>query len=272
MYRPSSGAGKHLAYVTLHPMTDMPSRASDSHDDFAPSNPRPRSSPSFQGTTVPRPKALAVPSPTTLLALISGAAAFAGLASLALRRTPNRLDVAITTRLQRSLPLPLERGMRWISSAGYAPFTHSLVVSLAANLWVLGRRREAVFSVGTMGAGFTTGVIKLLVRRPRPDQQFRRQHKTFRDNSFPSGHTTHYTVFYGYVFFLVQRLLPESPLRRALMAYCLTLVVLVGPSRIYLGHHWASDVLAGHLVGFTYLVAMLQAYEAIGALTHPTYD
>ncbi|HVC83382.1 MAG TPA: phosphatase PAP2 family protein [Chloroflexota bacterium] len=250
----------------------MPSRASDSHDDFAPSNPRPRSSHSFQGTTVPRPKALAVPSPTTLLVLTSGAAAFAGLASLALRRTPNRLDVAITTRLQRSLPLPLERGMRWISSAGYAPFTHSLVVSLAANLWVLGRRREAVFSVGTMGAGFTTGVIKLLVRRPRPDQQFRRQHKTFRDNSFPSGHTTHYTVFYGYVFFLVQRLLPESPLRRALMAYCLTLVVLVGPSRIYLGHHWASDVLAGHLVGFTYLVAMLQAYEAIGALTHPTYD
>ncbi|MGH2410701.1 MAG: phosphatase PAP2 family protein [Chloroflexota bacterium] len=209
---------------------------------------------------------------TAMLALACGASAFAGLASLALRSKPNRLDVAITTRLQRSLPAPLGRGMRWISSAGYAPFTHSAVLSLAANLWALGRRREAVFSIGTMGAGFTTGVIKLLVRRPRPDQQFRRQHKTFKDNSFPSGHTTHYTVFYGYVFFLARQYLPESPLRRALMIYCIILVALVGPSRVYLGHHWASDVLAGHLVGLTYLITMIQVYEAIGALTHPTYD
>ncbi|HVA89629.1 MAG TPA: phosphatase PAP2 family protein [Chloroflexota bacterium] len=213
-----------------------------------------------------------VPSAFARIALAGGASAFAGLASLALRRKPNRLDVAITTRLQRSLPLPMGRGMRWISSAGYAPFTHSVVLSLAANLWVLGRRREAVFSVGTMGAGFTTGVIKMLVGRPRPDHRFRQHHKTFKDNSFPSGHTTHYTVFYGYVFFLAQRFLPESPLRTALMGYCVILVTLVGPSRVYLGHHWASDVLAGHLVGFTYLVAMLQVYEAIGALTHPTYD
>ncbi|MGH2390344.1 MAG: phosphatase PAP2 family protein [Chloroflexota bacterium] len=194
------------------------------------------------------------------------------LAVLASRPKPNRLDVAITSRLQRRLPDVAGRALRIISSAGYAPFTHSVVLSLAANLWALDRRREAIFSVGTMGAGFTTGVIKLLVGRPRPDPRFRKHLKPFKDNSFPSGHATHYTAFYGYVFFLAGRSMPESPIRTALMLYCLTLICLVGPSRVYLGHHWASDVLAGHLVGLAYLATMLQAYEAIGVLTRPTYD
>jgi undecaprenyl-diphosphatase len=204
--------------------------------------------------------------------MVGGGGALIGLAALALRSQPNQLDVAITTRLQRRMPRVVGRALRVISSAGYAPFTHSVVLSLAANLWVLGRRREAVFSVGTMGAGFTTGVIKLLVGRPRPDQRFRVHYKPFKDNSFPSGHATHYTVFYGYVYFLAKSLLPESPFRTALMAYCLTLICLVGPSRVYLGHHWASDVLAGHLVGLTYLTAMLQAYEAVDVLMRPTCD
>ncbi len=204
--------------------------------------------------------------------LVGGSAALIGLAVLASRSQPNKLDVEITTRLQRRLPPAAGRALRVISSAGYAPFTHSVVLSLAANLWVLGRKREAVFSVGTMGAGFTTGVIKLLVGRPRPDPRFRVHNKPFKDNSFPSGHATHYTVFYGYVFFLAKTLLPESPFRTALMTYCLTLICLVGPSRVYLGHHWASDVLAGHMVGLTYLTAMLQAYEAVGILMRPTCD
>lgn len=197
------------------------------------------------------------------VALVAGASAFLGLVALARRPTPNRLDVAITMRLQRRASPAFARAMRLVSWPGYAPFTHSVVLSTAANLWVLGRRRDALFAVLTMGAGFTTGVIKILVGRPRPDQQFRQQHKPFKDNSFPSGHATHYTAYYGYIFFLARRYLPPSPLRLAIMVYCASLIALVGPSRIYLGHHWASDVTAGQLVGFTYLIAMLQLYAAL---------
>lgn len=199
-------------------------------------------------------------------ALAGGAAAFVGLATLALRRKPNRLDVAITTRLQRRKSPAFARAMKLISSPGYAPFTHSVVLSLAANLWAVGKRREAVFAIGTMGAGFTTGVIKMAVGRPRPDLRFRQHQRTFKDNSFPSGHATHYTAFYGYVFFLARRNLPAGPLRAVVLSYCAALIALVGPSRVYLGHHWASDVAAGQLVGFTYLMAMLQLQEALEAL------
>lgn len=192
-----------------------------------------------------------------------GAVAFAGLVSLARRPQPNRLDLAITTRLQRRTSPVVARGMRLVSSPGYAPFTHSVVLSTAANLWALGRYRDALFSIATMGAGFTTGICKILVGRPRPGEQFRIHRKTLKDNSFPSGHATHYTAYYGYVFVLAYRYLPHGPLRTGLMRYCLLLILLVGPSRIYLGHHWASDVLAGQLVGFTYLMGMLQIYDAL---------
>lgn len=201
--------------------------------------------------------------PRARVALGVTACAFIGLVALATRSKPNRLDVAITKRFQRRTTPAVAHAMRWISSPGYAPFTHSVVLSMAATLWSLRLRQAAIFTIGTMGAGFTTGVIKIVIGRPRPDPSFRVHKRLLKDNSFPSGHATHYTAFYGYMLYLAYRYLPAGPLRNAITIYCVGLVTLVGPSRIYLGHHWASDVVAGQLVGLTYLLAMLQVYEAL---------
>jgi membrane-associated phospholipid phosphatase len=213
-------------------------------------------------TRLPAP----VPMKELRLAWVIGGGAFVGLSLVALRRKPNPVDVAITSWLQRTASPEFARAMKLISAPGYAPFTHSVVISTAINLWALGRRRDAAFSMLTMGAGFTTGMVKLLVGRPRPEGKFRMHNRTFKDNSFPSGHTTHYTAYYGYILFLAYEHLPSGPLRFLVMAYCASLICLVGPSRIYLGHHWASDVTAGYLVGFTYLTGMLQVYEALDRL------
>jgi membrane-associated phospholipid phosphatase len=202
----------------------------------------------------------------TKLAIGAGACAFLGLVAMASRPEPNRIDVAITRYFQRRVPPRGGTVLLLVSAPGYAPFTHSVVLALAAQCWALGHRREAIFSVGTMGAGFSTGVFKLLIKRPRPDLTFRLHHRLLKDNSFPSGHATHFSVFYGYVFFLAHRYLPDGPLRKFVLAYCVTVMVLVGPSRIYLGHHWASDVAAGYMIGFTYLLTMLQAYALFDPL------
>jgi len=115
-----------------------------------------------------------------------------------------------------------------------------------------------------MGAGAITGVIKIAVGRPRPDPTYMRAVFQFRDNSFPSGHCAHYASFYGFMFYLAHRCMKPSPLRTAIMAACTGIVTLVAPSRVYLGHHWSSDVIAGELVGLTYLFALIKAYEEIG--------
>lgn len=207
-----------------------------------------------------------VVSPQARVALAAGAGAFLGLVVMASRPNPNKADVAITRLFQRHMPRRGGKILQLVSAPGYAPFTHSVVLALAAHCWVLGYRREAIFAVGTMGAGFSTGVVKMLIKRPRPDLTFRLQQRLLKDNSFPSGHATHFSVFYGYAFYLAWRYLPPGPLRNLALTYCATLIALVGPSRIYLGHHWASDVAAGQMIGFVYLLAMLQVYSLFDPL------
>ncbi|GAC1431279.1 MAG: hypothetical protein NVSMB65_04800 [Chloroflexota bacterium] len=199
--------------------------------------------------------------------LVASCAGFAFLTWVASRPRPNRVDVAITRFLQRPTSPWFFRLMRLVSAPGYAPFTHTAVLASAANFWAVGYRLESVCSVATMAAGFITGVLKIAVKRPRPDPTYKRMLVQLKDNSFPSGHATHYTSFYGYLFFLAYRRMTPSPLRTLVLSLLAALIVLVGPSRVYLGHHWASDVAAGELVGLTYLFGMLQVYLYIEDVT-----
>ena len=167
--------------------------------------------------------------------------------------------------LRGQLRFMKERGfdITLISAPGFAPLQHALTLGTALDFWSLGYRREALFTMLTMGAGATTGVLKILVGRPRPDPTYMRKVLQFRDKSFPSGHCTHYASFYGYLFYLAYRCMAPSLLRSAILAACAGLIVSVAPSRVYLGHHWSSDVLAGDLVGLTYLFALIGAYETL---------
>jgi undecaprenyl-diphosphatase len=62
--------------------------------------------------------------------------------------------------------------------------------------------------------------------------------------SFPSGHVLIYTGIYGFLAFLINTLVRPALPRRIANAMLISLIGLVGPSRIYLGHHWFTDVFA----------------------------
>jgi undecaprenyl-diphosphatase len=215
----------------------------------------------------PTPAEIAQERNLTRPLLIASFAGFCFLTWTALRPRPNRVDVAITTALQRPKSRRFFHLMRLVSAPGYAPFTHASVICSAADLWAVGYRLEGFFALATMGAGTLTALIKLVVKRPRPDARFKRMLVQLKDNSYPSGHATHYSVFFGYLFYLAYRRMAPAPLRTLILLVLGTLIVLVGPSRVYLGHHWASDVAAGQLVGLTYLFGMLQVYLYIEDLT-----
>jgi undecaprenyl-diphosphatase len=81
------------------------------------------------------------------------------------------------------------------------------------------------------------------------------------DYSFPSGHTVHYVVFLGFLWFLTLVLVRPRLLRWTLLAVNGALVLLVGLSRVYLGAHWASDVLGGYLLGGALLATAICGYR-----------
>ena len=93
--------------------------------------------------------------------------------------------------------------------------------------------------------GAANWLIKAALGRPRPLDPLVRVLGAEQGNSFPSGHVMFYTVFFGFVLFLAWTRLRSGIVRGAVIAAAAALVVGVGPSRIALGAHWLSDVLAG---------------------------
>jgi undecaprenyl-diphosphatase len=81
--------------------------------------------------------------------------------------------------------------------------------------------------------------------------------------SFPSGHAITSVIVFGTLAYLVVRIEPTARLRHWTVGVALAIILLIGTSRIYLGVHYPSDVLAGYLVGFLWATSCALAIEAV---------
>ncbi|HVG29329.1 MAG TPA: phosphatase PAP2 family protein [Pyrinomonadaceae bacterium] len=138
-----------------------------------------------------------------------------------------------------------------------------LLTALAMLLFFLRRRRTEMFalllSVG--GGAVVNRFVKLAVGRPRPVEQLVRVSGEWARESFPSGHVTFYVCYFGFLFFVAFALLPRgSNARRAALALAALPVLLIGLSRMYLGAHWASDVLGAYLLSGAWLALCVHLY------------
>jgi len=94
-------------------------------------------------------------------------------------------------------------------------------------------------------------VLKNILQRPRPNE-FRMIDET--GYSFPSGHSMISMAFYGFLIYLIYKYVKNYNVKVALIILLSFLITLIGISRIYLGVHYTSDVLAGFLVAISYLI------------------
>jgi undecaprenyl-diphosphatase len=129
-----------------------------------------------------------------------------------------------------------------------------IVMALVAGAWLVwrGRKADSLLVVGGSAGALALGpVLKAIVERPRPALS---DHVVFVNSwSYPSGHSLNSMAVLGLLTVLAVRERPGA-LRRTLLAVLgAFLVVVVGFSRVYLGVHWPSDVLAGWLVGVLWL-------------------
>lgn len=95
-------------------------------------------------------------------------------------------------------------------------------------------------------------ILKNILQRPRPTE-YRIIEET--GYSFPSGHSMISMAFYGYLIYLIYKYVKNKYLKTTLIIIFSLLIVLIGVSRIYLGVHYTSDVLAGFLISISYLIA-----------------
>ena len=170
-------------------------------------------------------------------------------------------DLAATRELQELRSGLLLRAMVAISLPGYSPWSLIIVGAGALAIGALLGWRDGAFLLALTGLqGLANLLIKLAIGRPRPLSSLVDVVAPVSGNSFPSGHVMFYTVFFGFLFFLAWARLPASLGRAAALTICGGLVLLIGPSRMYLGAHWLSDVIAAHLLGLIILTFGIEFY------------
>lgn len=198
---------------------------------------------------------------------VAGLAGF-GLIFAAVRaRRSEAIDIALTLRLQRRRRPWLDRLMAVASWPGFPPQSRLIPPAAIGSLWLLRFRTEAVFLAVAWGTGALSTVLKAAMDRPRPiaGTDLRVVTAPLGGSSFPSGHVITFVGTYGFAAYLVDTLIRDPLLRRAATGGLVGLVLLVGPSRIYQGHHWPTDVTASYFLGTTYLIVVVGAYRAVKA-------
>lgn len=147
----------------------------------------------------------------------------------------------------------------WLGSAPIVATVAGVVV------WVLARKGHAllaiVWAAGQGGAALLNYALKLAFERPRPDGA---DPQLFSSGwSFPSGHAMGSVVLCGIGVYLLLRLVPAWWDRRLVLTALLAWPLLVGFSRLYLGVHYVSDVVAGLLAGIAWVAICVSGAEVV---------
>ena len=152
--------------------------------------------------------------------------------------------------------------MQAISQLGFTPLAPIFVILTLVFVYLIGLKWEAVMLLfAGVGVGLLEVIVKMAVRRQRPSTALVNVFKTLNDYSFPSGHVLLFTVFLGFLLFLIYTLTPRSWGRTCGLSVLGALIVLVGVSRVYLGEHWPSDVLGAYLLGTLWLALTIYIYR-----------
>jgi membrane-associated phospholipid phosphatase len=192
----------------------------------------------------------------------------------------DRVDAIVNTWFGHERQAAMTTLFRCATNVGGAIGMAFMAAAVAATLLVLKQRASAIFVVVTAGTGALLNLIlKMIYERARPD--LASAIAAARTYSFPSGHAMGSFITLGALSYVALRQPWPWAAKSAALAVALTMVVLVGVSRVYLGVHWASDIAGGWSAGTVWLAAAVAAFEMLlrvrqrrrgGAPTSPAVD
>ena len=137
-----------------------------------------------------------------------------------------------------------------------------VTIAVTGHLLLAGKRHAAVFLVIAVAGGLLLStVLKNSFDRARPDLV--KHLSSVYTSSFPSGHSMLSAVVYLTLGSLLMRVAPRRRLKLFYLGVAMTLTFLVGVSRVYMGVHWPTDVLAGWTAGLVWALLCWLATRAL---------
>lgn len=131
------------------------------------------------------------------------------------------------------------------------------ITAIVLLLLVLYRKFRAalIVALATSLTGLSVGLLKHLIARPRPDKFYAAYHEI--DYAFPSGHAAGSCIVYGLCAYLLAQAYPRA--RIYIYAVAATLILAISVSRLWLGVHYATDVIAGLALGGLFIILATKA-------------
>lgn len=148
--------------------------------------------------------------------------------------------------LRSDVMTPIMEGFTSLSSVAVI-----LVMALVVAAFAPGKAPGRCVCANVVGALALNQVLKFIVQRPRPDGYRLAVESSY---SFPSGHSMISMAFYGLLIWMIWKYERDDVMRHVWCCLFGLIIVMVGISRIYLGVHYASDVIAGFCVSLIWLV------------------
>jgi undecaprenyl-diphosphatase len=212
-----------------------------------------------------------------LLAALCGWA-FLALAGATARGGARAFDTALLLALRDAADPADPLGPGWlaefgrdVTALGSVGVLATVTLAVAGYLALIGRRGAMWLALAAVaGAQAANTLLKLGFDRPRPDLV---PHGAMTyTSSFPSGHAMLAAATYLTLAAILARVEPRRKLKAYVLAVAVVLTLAVGLSRVYLGVHWPTDVLAGWAAGAGWALACLLiagALERRGVLRPP---
>ena len=200
--------------------------------------------------------------------LLSGAAlaigctwAFSEVAEHVRKGTTQPFDDAVMRWIGQHQYPALQSVMLEITALGTGTVVAMIVFVAGMFLWLNKHKHSAVLLiVATLGGMVLDTLLKIGFNRPRPQIFTWGTHAA--SSSFPSGHAMSSIIVYGTVAYLAARLQQNTASRVATMCLAGAIIVAIGASRLYLGVHYPSDVLAGLIIGLAWAGFCMAVLEA----------
>ena len=190
-----------------------------------------------------------------------GAAALAAMSFAAHSLAYFPVDVPISQGVQAYHPGWLDTATAALSWTGFPPQSDVLFGVIVVVLVLLGHRWAAVMeSIAAIGSGGLYLVLQQSVGQPRPSSDLVLVAGPIQLSGFPSGHLATFVAVFGFLAFLGYHGLHPSAMRWLPVGLVGVLLLLMSFARIYAGQHWASDVLAGCLLGGLWLAVTIRLY------------
>ena len=131
-----------------------------------------------------------------------------------------------------------------------------IIIAVICLIFIKNKKIGASTAINLASIGLLNHILKIIIQRPRPPIEFRMVEES--SFSFPSGHSMASMAFYGLIIYFVFKHIKNKPAKITICTALSIFIVFIGISRIYLGVHYASDVIAGFIASIAYLIIYIR--------------